>query len=85
MSVRLEHIMLADLRPGAELVVAVKREPDGLRLRVDLVTRASDRSGMHTAESRHMLAERTGPDGQVLDELSRFVTANQADLMMRTP
>lgn len=83
MSVALEHVMLSALPPGAELVVSVRREGDGLQLRAELVTRATDRSGMHTGESRHTIADRSGPTRQMLGELARFVTANQADEMMR--
>jgi hypothetical protein len=85
MSVALEHIMLAALQPGAEIVIAVKREGAGMRLRAELVTRGTDRSGMRTGESRHTLSEQTCPERQVLDELSRWVTANLADAMMRSP
>lgn len=83
MSVQLEHVMLAALPRSAELVLTLRRDGDGLRLCAELVTRAADRSGMSIAESRHTLAEKTGPAGQVLGEVGRFVTANLADAMMR--
>jgi hypothetical protein len=83
MSVELEHVMLSALPRSADLVITLRRDGAGLRLHVDLVTRAADRSGMQVAEARHTLTEKTGPERQILDELSRFVTANLADAMMR--
>lgn len=81
----LEHVMLAALPRSAEVVITLRREGDGLRMHAEIVTRAADRSGMKVAESRHTLAEKTGGAVQVLGEVGRFVTANQADAMMRAP
>jgi len=82
---QLEHVMLGQLPRSAEVVVTVRREGAGLRLRAELVTRAVDRSGQAVRESRHTIAEVAGGTGQVLGELGRFVTANLADAMMEGP
>lgn len=82
---QLEHIMLGQLPRSAEVVITLRRDGAGLHLLAEIVVRAAARSGMQVAESRHTLAEKTGPSGQVLGELGRFVTANLADAMMREP
>ncbi len=81
----LEHVMLAALPRSAELVLTLRREGASLHLRAELVTRAADRSGQSVRESRRTLTEIAGAPGKVLGEVGRFVTANLADAMMRTP
>lgn len=85
MSVQLEHVLLSALTGGTELVLSFRREGEGMRLHAELVARASDRMGLRTGESRHTLVEKTGPNMQVLDDMSRFVSANLADAMLREP
>lgn len=85
MSVRPEHVMLADLPRSAEVVLTLCRDGHGLRLLVELVTRAADRSGMSVAESRHTLTTKSGSSVQVLGDLQRFVTSNLAAAMMEVP
>lgn len=82
---QLEHVMLGQLPRSAEVVVTMRRDGSGLSLRVELVTRAADRSGRAVRESRHTIVEVAGSAGKVLGELGRFVTANLADVMMEGP